>query len=116
MAMMFLLLSGSTSRLTNPNLREMLVNGFHLGVFCFMALFTLSLYLDIAIAKSTHDFISGAQLKLASNGSVTLADIPVSIAKDEMTLERIRCATFVAALVTTAMAVWVGKKYDLMNS
>ena len=47
MAMMFMILSSTTAKLTNPVVRDALNNGFYLGVILFLALFAIGLFLDV---------------------------------------------------------------------
>lgn len=115
-AMMFLILSGSTGKLTDPALKEALSSGCYLGVFVFLSLFATALFLEVDLANSLRTFLETGRLSTQSGQSILGSDLPANFDRFEAMLSRIRWTTMGLALASLFLAVLLGRKYDLMDT
>lgn len=116
MAMMFLLLSGTTSKLTNPAVKNALNNGFYLGVIAFLALFAIGLFLDVDLYGTHESFIELARSKIQMSQALSLGDLPPAVSHNDLVFSRIRITTMYFSGFAVALAVFVGTRYDLMDA
>jgi hypothetical protein len=116
MAMMFLILTASTSRLQNHTLKEALNSGFDLGVVVFLALFAIALFLEVDALGSLQDFLATATARINNSRPLLLTDLPERITREHGILERIRFTTLILSGISISLAVWVGKQYELMDA
>jgi hypothetical protein len=116
MAMMFMILSSTTAKLTNPIVRDALNNGFYLGVIFFLALFAIGLFLDVEALSARESFLEAARARTNAGQVLLPSDIPPAASHDDLVFARIRLTTIFSSIFAVLLALFVGRKYDLMDT
>lgn len=116
MALMFLILTSSTTKIQDAALKNSLNSGFNFSVVVFIALFAVGLFLEADIQVSLQDFFATATSKLNASQPLSLSDLPSAIARDQGIVARIRFITMSLSALSIILAVVVGIKYELMDS
>ena len=113
MAMLSLVVSVNASKITNPTLRTYVVSSFRAGLYFFLALFALSIFLDIDIQNSLTRICGVFELAINSKAVITSSDLLLRLREFEAILSRVRWVTIVLAILTIIFACIYNKRYKL---
>lgn len=113
MAMLSLMVSMNASRLTNPDLRQALVNTFQLGVIVFLVLFAWSVYVETDINATLRSAYLLLEQKVSSGGVINANEVPNTIRKNEEIFNRLRWLIVSLTLIVLPLTIYSNIKYEL---
>jgi hypothetical protein len=113
MALLTLIISVSTSRLDNKDLRDALTQAFQLGAIVYIALFSWAIFLETDLGATRAHFVTVVQQQLAANTPFLAQGLPAPNASFEAILSRLRWITVCLSAVMIPLAVFTTCKYDL---
>lgn len=113
MAMLCFIVSVNASRIANDTLKTSVENSFRLGMYLFLALFALAIFLDIDIRNSLSGISYAFETALKSKAIVSSNSLLLRLREFEDILSRLRWVTIVWATLTIIFACICKKRYKL---
>jgi len=113
MALLTLVISVSTSRIENPELRDALTQLFQLGAIIYISLFSWSIFLETDIHGNQTAILHVIQEKVDNQKPIIATDFSRYSKTNELILARLRWITVCLSVVIIPLAIYTNKKYDL---
>jgi len=81
-----------------------------------LALFAIALFLEVDASASLQDFLTVATAKINTAQPLLMTDLPGTIERDHQVIDRIRSTTIILSAISITLAIFIGIKYELMDS